>query len=144
MLVEKNPKSAGKVFCVYIAYLIGFGLFAGSAASSSKLLYPLLFLSLLYVSSTFGFVYRHKDTIKHSPANSLLVYILSVGLTLLPFKWVLEFYFYPVLLLEFVVTGMTFAYTYGFKRKIDKVPWQYIFPLFLIFLFILTVLIMMT
>lgn len=137
MSTELKSKPIGAILGVYAAYLAFFGMFAGGAAYACDLYGPILHLSLLYVSATFGFVYRYRDAIRRSTAESLLVYAFSVGLTLLPLKWILDILFYPVLALEFLATGVTFAYVCGYKRKIEKKPWQYVFPLFLVFLFIL-------
>ncbi len=140
MSTELKSKQRGAVLGAYTSWLSAFVIFAGMAFFACDLFYPILFLSLLYVSVTFGFVYRYRVAIKNSLIKSLLVFVFCVGLTLLPFKWVLNDYFYSVLMLEFIATSATFSYTYGFKCKIEKSPWQYIFPIFLIFLFIMTAL----
>lgn len=143
MSTESKSKHMGSVLGAYAAYLAFFGMFAGGAAYACDLYGPILNLSLLYVSATFGFVYRYRDAIRRSISKSLLVYGLSVGLTLLPLKWILDIYFSRVLALEFLATGVTFAYVCGYKRKIESSPWQYVFPLFLVFLFVLLALMVM-
>ena len=132
---EKKLRCTGNVFCVYLVYWLAFGLFLGSLACT-RIAGALSFYLSFLVGVTFLFVYDCKDRIKASPLRCMAAFLLFAAITLVPFKFVFDFYFTYILIVALCCMSVIFAYTFFLRERISRSPWKYLMVFILVFLFI--------
>ena len=140
MAEEKSKKAKSSVMGAYSTYLLAVILFAGTLYIECDLFVPLWFFSLTCISATFCVTYKYKESIEADPKTFAVAYVSVLALTMISLKNILDTYYCPVLLLTLFITGATFVYTYGLRKRIENDPWKYLIAFFPLFMFVLTAL----
>ena len=66
----------------------------------------------------------------------MAAFLLFAAITLVPFKFVFDFYFTYILIVALCCMSVIFAYTFFLRERISRSPWKYLMVFILVFLFI--------